>query len=427
MSWIRSCSASTTSISDARRVVIVIGGGIGGLATALCLHACGIPARVFERVNAIKPLGVGINLLPHAVAILHELGLGDALAAAAIQTSRLQYYNKLGQQIWSEPRGVAAGYPVPQYSIHRGTLHLLLYQTVLERLGANSVQLGASFVSADQRAETVLARFQQAPEASGALLIGADGIHSTVRASFYPNEGPPRFAGRLLWRASVEGTPFLDGRTMIMAGHQDQKFVCYPICAEHARGGRALINWVAELNVEGDAPPQDWNRQVDRSRFAEQFANWRFDWLDVPALIEAANPIYEFPLADRDPLPQWTRGRVTLLGDAAHPMYPIGSNGASQAILDAHALAHALAQHGEVAQALQAYEAARRPATTAIVLANRGNGPEQVMQLAEERAPHGFQDIDAVIPRHELEAIAARYKQTAGFSVAQVQRQNVPP
>ena len=412
--------------SDPGRTLIV-GGGIGGLAAALCLHACSRRVQVFERVSAIKPLGVGINLLPHAVAILHELGLGDALAAAAIQTRHLQYYNKLGQLIWSEPRGVGAGYPVPQYSIHRGTLHMLLYQVVLERLGPNSVKLGTSFVSAAEHDGVLTARFQDSSEASGDSIIGADGIHSTVRASFYPDEGPPRFAGRLLWRACVEGVPFLDGRTMIMAGHQDQKFVCYPISARHAGTRSALINWVAELEVEGNAPPpQDWNRQVDRSRFADRFANWRFGWLDVPALIAAAHPIYEFPLADRDPLPKWTRGRITLLGDAAHPMYPIGSNGASQAILDAHALAKALSEHADVTDALQAYEAARRPPTTAIVLANRGNGPEQVMQLAEERAPHGFNDINDVIPRHELEAIATRYKQTAGFSVEQVQRQNVP-
>jgi 2-polyprenyl-6-methoxyphenol hydroxylase-like FAD-dependent oxidoreductase len=405
--------------------VLIVGGGIGGLATALCLHARGIRSQVFERVSALRPLGVGINLLPHAVSILHELGLAEALASEAIQTSRLQYYNKHGQLIWNEPRGIAAGYPVPQYSIHRGTLHMLLYRTVLERLGADSVQLGAGFVSATEHSGAVTAHFQQAGDVSGTVLIGADGIRSTVRAGFYADEGPPRFAGRLLWRASVSGAPFLDGRSMIMAGHQDQKFVCYPISAAHASEGRALINWVAELEVEGEAPPpQDWNREVERARFAAHFADWRFDWLDVPALIDVAAQIYEFPLADRDPLPQWSHGCVTLLGDAAHPMYPIGSNGASQAILDAHALAAALGQHADVLEALQAYETRRRPATTAIVLANRANGPEQVMQLAEERAPHGFDDVHQVIPRHELEAIATRYKQTAGFSLAQVQRQN---
>jgi len=409
--------------------VLIIGGGIGGLISALCLHARGIQVQVFERMTAIRPLGVGINLLPHAVSVLHELGLAEKVAATAIATSRLQYYNKFGQLIWSEPRGMPAGYPVPQYSIHRGILHALLHETVLERLGP-AVQLGASFEAAWQHDGKVHVRVVgedgRSREVEADVLIGADGIHSAVRRSFHPHEGPPKFAQRLLWRAVTEGEPFLDGRTMIMAGHQDQKFVCYPISQQHARRGRALLNWIAELAVEqSEPPPQDWNRQVDAARFADRFREWRFGWLNVPALIQGATQIYEFPLADRDPLPQWTHGRSTLLGDAAHPMYPIGSNGASQAILDAQALAAALSQ-ADGPEALQAYEAARRPATTQIVLANRRNGPEQVMQLAEERAPQGFSDVHAVIARAELEAIAARYKQTAGFSVEQVQRQIVP-
>ncbi len=271
--------------------VLIVGGGIGGLVTALSLHARSIEVQVLERVSAIRPLGVGINLLPHAVAILHELGLAQALAAAAIPTAQLQYYNKLGQLIWSEPRGVAAGYPVPQYSIHRGTLHSLLHEAVRERLGPGAVQLGVSFQSAAQRGALVTGRFlrhatQESFEVSGAALIGADGIHSTVRAGFYPDEGAPKFAGRLLWRAVTEAAPFLDGRTMILAGHPDQKFVCYPICAQHAQRGRALVNWIAELRVaQGALPPQDWNRQVERTRFADRFADWRYEWHDVPALI----------------------------------------------------------------------------------------------------------------------------------------------
>jgi len=217
--------------------------------------------------------------------------------------------------------------------------------------------------------------------------------------------------------------PFLTGRTMIMAGHQNQKFVCYPIARVADQPGKALINWVAELYVpDWQIPKQDWNRQVSKARFAEPFQAWRFDWLDVPALIDKAEVIYEYPLVDRDPLPRWSHGRMTLLGDAAHPMYPIGSNGASQAILDAEALANALAATDDVAQALINYETERRPPTARITLLNRQNGPEQVMQLAEARAPNGFTDIHTVIPQQELEEIAARYKQTAGFTIAQVNR-----
>jgi 5-methylphenazine-1-carboxylate 1-monooxygenase len=260
-------------------------------------------------------------------------------------------------------------------------------------------------------------------------VIAADGIHSVVRRHFVPDEGPACFSGRLLWRATTVAAPFLTGRSMIQAGHQDQKFVCYPISRRLAQEGRALVNWIAELKVPGATPPrQDWSRSVDKSVFAERFAGWKFPWLDVPALIDGADAIFEYPMVDRDPLDRWTRGRVTLLGDAAHPMYPIGSNGASQGVLDAEAIADALAAHRfgtdgtDPAPAFAEYEAARREATSRIVLLNRQNGPDQVLQIAEERAPDGFADIHDVIPRDELEEIAARYKQVAGFSRQQVNR-----
>jgi 2-polyprenyl-6-methoxyphenol hydroxylase-like FAD-dependent oxidoreductase len=407
--------------------VIIVGGGIGGLTAALCLHQRGIPVRVFERVPELKPLGVGINLLPHAARVIHELGLADILAETAIQTARLSYFNKYGQPIWSEPRGIAAGYPVPQYSIHRGELHLLLYRAALERLGPTCVVAGAGYESARPEGDEVVADIIRTDgtgefEVRGRVLIGADGIHSLVRRAMYPHEGLPRFAKRILWRGTTEAKPFLDGRTMIMAGYQDQKFVAYPISQPLAKLGRSLVNWIAELSVPYDSPPpQDWNAEVPKSRFAPRFSDWKFDWLDVPSLIEEAKVVYEFPLVDRDPLPQWAHGRVTLLGDAAHPMYPIGSNGASQAILDAEALANAF-QGLDVLPALAEYEANRRPATSKIVLLNRQNGPEQVMQIAEERAPQGFKHVNDVIPQAELEEIAARYKQTAGFTVEEVKR-----
>ena len=410
--------------------VLIVGGGIGGLAAALCLHARGVPVRVFEKVPQLQPLGVGINLLPHAARVLHALGLAGELAATGIQTSRLQYYNKHGQLIWSEPRGLAAGYAVPQYSIHRGDLQMILYDAVRARLPPDTMELGAGLLSLRQDAHSVTATLQRADgssfDAQGCALIGADGIHSEVRRAFHPHEGGPRFAQRILWRAVSESQPFLDGRTMIMAGFQHEKFVCYPISQALAARGRALVNWIAELTVPERSPPrQDWNREVPKARFAARFAHWKFDWLDVPALIDGAERVYEFPLVDRDPLPAWTHGRITLLGDAAHPMYPIGSNGASQAILDAEALANAL--HAQpVPEALRSYDAERLPATAKIVLLNRQNGPEQVMQIAEERAPGGFRHVHDVISQSELEEIAARYKQTAGFAVSQVNSRATP-
>jgi 2-polyprenyl-6-methoxyphenol hydroxylase-like FAD-dependent oxidoreductase len=404
--------------------ILIVGGGIGGLATALCLNSRGIPTRVFEKVPSLRPLGVGINLLPHAARVVHDLGLAPKLAATAIQTAKLEYYNKFGQLIWSEPRGLAAGYAVPQYSVHRGDLQMLLYEAAIERLTRERIETNASFESVEQLGDEVVAQFRRADgtsfEARGSALIAADGIHSVLRKRFYPDEGDPNFAQRILWRAVSEGKPFLDGRTMIMAGYQHEKFVCYPISQPHASQGRALINWIAELTVPEKSPPkQDWNREVSKARFAERFANWQFDWLNVPELIDDAQFVYEFPLVDRDPLPSWTRGRVTLLGDAAHPMYPIGSNGASQAILDAEAIANALAKL-PIPDALLAYDEERRPATAKLVLLNRQNGPEQVMQIAEERAPSGFEHIHDVMSHAELEEISLRYKQTAGFTVHQV-------
>lgn len=405
--------------------VVIIGGGIGGLATALCLHARGIASCIFEKSPELRPLGVGINLLPHAARVAHELGLQPPLEQSGVQTSKLEYYNKFGQLIWSEPRGRAAGYAVPQYSIHRGQLQMILYEAALARLGRQNITLGATLESTQQRGGGIVARFVRseggAPfEVSARAVIAADGIHSVARRALYPHEGPPNFAQRILWRGVAEADPYFDGRTMIMAGYQHEKFVCYPISAAHARRGRSLINWIAELTVPDATPPQqDWNREVDTQRFAPRFASWRFPWLDVPALIAGAERVYEYPLLDRDPLPAWTDGLLTLLGDAAHPMFPIGSNGASQAILDAEALANALAQL-PVTEAFAHYEAERRPATSRLVLLNRQNGPEQVMQIAQERAPTGFQHVHDVISQQELEEIAARYKQTAGFTIAQV-------
>jgi 2-polyprenyl-6-methoxyphenol hydroxylase-like FAD-dependent oxidoreductase len=405
--------------------ITIAGAGIGGLALALMLHKRGIDVELWEAVQDIKPLGVGINLLPHAVKELTELGLEDTLAEIGIKTSQLAYYNRHGQQIWIEPRGRAAGYDWPQFSIHRGALQVALLRAASERLGPQRVHVGHSFESFEQDAQGVVARMRRRSdgalvETRGSMLVGADGIHSALRRLLHPVGDEPRFSGRMLWRAITESQPFMDGRSMFMAGYQDQKFVAYPISEPLRRQGRSLINWIAELRVpDGTPPATDWNKKVDKSVFAPAFANWKWDWIDIPALIEGAATIYEFPLVDRDPLPRWTVGRVTLLGDAAHPMYPIGSNGSAQAILDARYLADCIAdcaaRGGDLLYALKEYEAERLPRTAGIVLRNRLNGPEQVMQIAEERAPGGFANIDDVIPFAERDEISQRYKRLAGF------------
>ncbi len=413
-----------------RTRVAIAGGGIGGLAMALQCHKRGIECLVLESADRIEPLGVGINLLPHSVKILAALGLQEELLATGIETAELAYFNRHGQAIWREPRGIAAGYDYPQVSIHRGELHALLYRRVIERLGEDSVRLGHAIKRFDTGSASAPARAifesrstgEEVAEVEAELVVGADGIHSTVRAAFFPDEGPPKYSGRVLWRGTCIAPPFLTGRSMMQAGHATQKAVVYPISRKvFEETGNNLTNWIMELAVPGDTPPrQDWARQVDKSVFAGPFQSWKWDWLDVPALIDNGGPAWEYPMCDRDPLERWSHGRITLLGDAAHPMYPIGSNGAAQAILDTESLANAIVEEASPEGALARYEAERRPATGAIVLANRGNGPDQVMQLAEERAPEGFTNVYDVIPLAELEAISARYKQTAGFAKAQV-------
>jgi 2-polyprenyl-6-methoxyphenol hydroxylase-like FAD-dependent oxidoreductase len=405
--------------------VLIAGGGIGGLTLALSLHQIGIPARVFESVPALKPLGVGINVLPHAVRELIELGLLDRLDAAGVRTKELAYFSKHGKPIWSEPRGLEAGYNWPQFSIHRGTLQQILLDAATMRLGAESILTSHHLAGFTETAAGVRADFidkatgQPAGSYEGDILIAADGIHSAVREKLYPQEGPPIWNGRILWRGITATDAFLTGRTMIMAGHEVLKFVCYPISKAPDAAGKYQINWVAERHM----PPtyqwrrEDYNRIAKLEEFLPCFADWKFDWLDVPGLVRNCAHAYEYPLVDRDPIDRWTFGKVTLLGDAAHPMYPVGSNGASQAILDARVLTREILAHGPTHSALLAYEAERRPATTDLVMLNRRNGPEQVMQLVEERAPDGYEVVTDVLSLKELEDIATNYKRVAGFQV----------
>ncbi len=408
--------------------VLIAGGGIGGLVTALSLHQAGVPVRVYEAVPRIEPLGVGINLLPHAVREMEELGLRGALEAEGVLCRELAYYTKRGQRIWSEPRGVEAGYRWPQISIHRGALQMALLRAALERIGEDRIQLGHRVAHVESDASGVEVTLEDPSgrplgRASGTLLVAADGIRSAVRRQFYPDEGPPCWNGAIMWRGVADAPPYLDGRTMIMAGHPELKFVCYPISNAGARPGHRCINFIAEkrVPVADDATPEereDWTRRAHIDDFLPLYEDWTFDWLDVPALIRATDAVWIYPMVDRDPLPRWTFGRATLLGDAAHPMYPIGSNGASQAILDARALTGCLLAHpGDVELALERYEADRRPATAKIVTANRGMGPELPMQLVEERAPDGFERLQDVISDEELSEIADGYKRVAGFAV----------
>jgi 2-polyprenyl-6-methoxyphenol hydroxylase-like FAD-dependent oxidoreductase len=403
--------------------VLIAGAGIGGLTLGLSLHQVGVPFRIFEAVEKLRPLGVGINLQPHAVRELYELGLAEPLDALGLRTEQVAYFSAQGGAIWAEPRGKFAGYDWPQYSIHRGDLQMMLFDTLLARAGADCIQCGAAVGDWSDTSEGVRIALTDraggmalAPQ-SGGVLVAADGINSHARARLFPDEGAANWSGVMMWRGVSVGPKFLGGRTMAMAGRKACKFVCYPI--RDIGRDQCLINWIADraLAPDYDWLRQDWNRRGRLQDFLPAFADWTFDWLDIPALIGAAPEVFEYPMVDRDPLARWTHGRMTLLGDAAHAMYPIGSSGASQAILDARVLARELRDRGVGAAALQAYEAARRDSVNTLVLAIRGDGPDRVLDIVADRAPDGFGDIHQVMSRDELSAMARRYKAVAGMDV----------
>jgi 2-polyprenyl-6-methoxyphenol hydroxylase-like FAD-dependent oxidoreductase len=406
--------------------VAVIGAGIGGLTAALSLHAAGIDVRVYESVAEMKALGFGINLQPNAARELIELGLGEALAETAIETAELGYYNKLGQLIWSEPRGRAAGYAWPQYAIERGDLQMILLDAVKGRIGAHNILTGHHLVSFERDSSGVTAHFiertseRRLAPARSDVLVGCDGIHSAVRAQLYPGEGAPVGSGRRQWRGAVEAEPFLDGRTHATMGYSDRRAVVYPISKKAADRGRSWMSWVVVVPAVGSGQTARWDHRIANDVAVEPFKDWNFSWLDFAGLIRQTREIYEYPEADREPLPRWSFGRVTLLGDAAHPMRPAGAQAGSQAVVDARFLAFTLASAATPEQALDRYDAERRPTMNAVTLRNREFGPAIVMELAEQRAPQGFSNIEEVISRRELMEIAAAYKTQAGFDPAEL-------
>lgn len=401
--------------------VIIVGAGVGGLVLALSLHQAGIACRIYESVPEIKPLGVGINLLPHAARELDELGLLPMLDKVGVHTKESIFFTRHGQFIYSEPAGKAAGYAWPQYSIHRGDLQMTLLATVRERLGADAVLVDHRAVRVEQDADGVTVHMTDAagkarPPVRGAIVVGCDGIHSALRKQLYPNEGAPRYSGVNMWRGVTRCKPFLSGGSMVRAGWLSiGKMVIYPIRDNVDAEGNQLVNWVAEIE-SAEPAVRDWTRQGRLEDFFPAFADWHFDWLDVAALIQNADSVLEYPMVDQDPLPTWTQGRMTLLGDAAHPMVPRGSNGAGQAIIDARYLAGQLKRQGLTPGALQEYDKVRVAATTRVVLTNRSNPPDAILREAYERSgDQRFERIEDVISREELQAISDRYKQVAGF------------
>lgn len=399
--------------------VLISGAGIAGLTLGLTLHQIGVPFRIYEAVSSLRPLGVGVNLQPNAVRELMEMGLGTLLDQVGLRTRDYGLYSKTGREIWTEPRGLAAGYLWPQYSVHRGALQMALAQELMRRAGEDCIvtdAAGRGYRTKDGKAVLIL---QDGTEIAGDLLIAADGIHSAVRAQMYPDEGPPIWGGAILWRGTTRAAPFLTGASMVLAGHDTQRLVSYPISATDPKTGKALINWIAEITVD---PAQgwrkeDWNRSADVSEFLPAFESWNFEWLDVPEMIRRADQVLEYPMVDRDPVENWTDGPVTLIGDAAHPTYPVGSNGASQAIVDARVLGAQVIKLGTTHTALAAFEAEVRPRTTKIAHANRGAGPLGVLQTVEDRSKGEFSKIEDVMTHAELADHADTYKRIAGFDI----------
>ena len=402
--------------------ITIAGGGIGGLIAALCLHQNNFEVEVYESVDEIKPLGVGINLLPHSVRILDYLDLLPHLENIAVKTSDLIYANRHGQHFLSDKRGTYAGYKWPQFSIHRGYFQQLLFDICCERLGSNRIHTGHHLSHFDQDKNAIRAHFinrntnQTICTVKSDVLIGCDGIHSASRQQCYPNEGDVVYSGNILYRGTSLMKPFLNASSMVMIGSNRQKMVVYPIGKVDEESGLQLINWVANLKEEhSGAQERDWNKKVNNAFLLDKYQNWKYDWLDVYEMIKKSSAVYQFPMSDRDPLPKWTFGRFTLLGDAAHPMYPIGSNGASQAILDAAALTTSLISNSTAQKALVEYDRIRVPETAKIVLQNRKKGPDAILDLMEDRFPNGF--TPAQIPKEEIEETMKKYKEIAGFDI----------
>jgi 5-methylphenazine-1-carboxylate 1-monooxygenase len=403
--------------SDSQPDVLIVGGGVGGLTLALSLHQAGISCRVFEAAPEILPLGVGINLLPHAMRELSELGLLEKLAAHCIETRELAFYSHHGQFIFKEPRGRFAGYDWPQLSIHRADLHEVLLQAARARLGDDVVRLGHRCLKVEQDQAGVTVHFDGAEPQRGMLAIGCDGIHSALRQLLYPDQGPPKYSGVNMWRGATHWPAYLGGDVMVSTGWMTVgKTVIYPIRpGRSATGGKPLINWVAELE-RPEAVRQDWTGRGRLSDIMPAFAGLKFDFLDITGMIESTEEILEYPMVDRDPLERWTFGRVSLLGDAAHPMYPRGSNGAGQSIVDARCLAGMIKRFGATQEALGQYEAVRRPATAKVVLTNRSDPPDSILREVWQRSKgQRFARIEDVISSAELLAISERYKKIAGF------------
>ncbi len=413
--------------------VMIAGGGIGGLSVALTLHQIGVPCAVFESVRELRPLGVGINLQPNAVRELYDLGIGaEDLDRVGLPALEWALVGLNGNDIYSERRGLLAGYKWPQYAVHRGGLQMLLFEKVCERMGPEVVRLGRRVTGYENNDDGTVTAIVERADGSASretatLLIGADGIDSAVRAQMHPDQPPIHWGGAVMWRGTTMAKPIRSGASFVGLGTHRHRFVFYPISHPDPATGLATINWIAEVTFDNSEGWQggDWNKRVALEEFIHYFEGWTYDWLDVPELLRGAGDIWEYPMIDRDPVPTWQDGRVALLGDAAHVMYPTGSNGASQAIVDARVLGACLIEHGVDPAALKAYDDTLCEPISKLVLRNRGAGPFGILSIVDERCGGEFDDIDDVVPPKERDEFMAAYKAAAGFAIDRLN--NAPP
>ncbi|MFZ1812851.1 MAG: flavin-dependent oxidoreductase [Rhizobiaceae bacterium] len=405
--------------------VLIAGGGIAGLVLALTLEQIGVRCTVFEAVRSLKPLGVGINIQPNAVRELDDLGIGDdELSSVGLQAREWALVGLNGHDIYSEPRGLAAGYRWPQYAVHRGAFQMLLFRKLVDRLGPQAVQLGKKVTGYRHNDDGSVTAFIEAKdgtrtEETGAILAAADGLHSTIRAQMHPKQPPIHWGGAIMWRGTSQAAPIRTGASFVGLGTHRHRMVIYPISPPDPATGLATINWIAEVTVDNSSgwKSNEWFRPVEVREFIHHFSDWKYDWLDVPGLIARTDAAYENPMIDRDPVPTWQDGNVILLGDAAHPMYPTGSNGASQAIIDARTIGAALVEHGVGKAALSHFDKLMCGPVSQLVLRNRGAGPFGLLNMVDERCGGLFDDIDKVIPAREREQFMAGYKAAAGFAM----------
>ena len=403
--------------------VIIAGGGIGGLTMALTLHQIGVACTVIESSPEMLALGVGINIQPNAVRELYDLGINsDDLDAVGVPAQEWALVGLNGKEVYSEPRGLEAGYKWPQYAAHRGELHMMLYHKVIERLGKDSVILGTKVLGYDIEASGVSVRMQgptgEEGKIQGRLLIGADGIHSAIRAQMHPDQPPIHWGGAVMWRGTVRAKPLRTESSFIGLGTHRHRMVIYPISKPDAEG-KALVNWIAEMTVDNDGgwQHQGWFRPTKIEDFIHHFEDFKYDWLDVPEMLSQTDCAYENPMIDRDPIPTWIDGPVALMGDAAHAMYPTGSNGASQAIVDARIIGAQILKKGVTPDALEAYDSKLCGPISELVLRNRGAGPFGLLNILNDRCGGVFEDIEDVIPAQERLDFMSKYKAAAGFAI----------